>query len=98
PVRVDPPIAQERPVGPAHIHLAEIAGGREHFVALSALHEYSAAGVRHEAATPELDAPLRVALMADPIHGAHVDPIGNGVTSLHRFPRRLLLRAVLLFF
>src|SRR4029078_1120542 len=44
-----------------------------------------------------LDATVRGAFMTHAVDGAHVHAVGDGVTPLNRFPRGLLLRAVLRF-
>src|SRR5688572_7274001 len=94
-VCVDPAVAEEGPMGAARAHLREIAGGDEHFFSGPAFDQETSARIRDEAAAPELDAALGVALVAYPVHRAHVDAVGDGVASLDRLPGRLLLRPVL---
>ena len=76
----------------------QIALDDQHLFSGAALHDHPAARIGDEAAAPELDAAVRRALEPDPVHGADVDAVGDGVASLDGFPRGLLLRAVLLLF
>ena len=61
----------------------------------AALDEDPAARIGHEAAAPELDAALGIALVADAVHRADVHAVGDRVAPLDRLPRALLLGAVL---
>src|SRR6476646_1962972 len=97
-VGVYPAIPQEGPVGAARVHLGKVALGNQDLFSGASLYDHPASRIGDKAATPELDSGVRCSLEADPVHRADVDSIGNGVASLDGFPRRLLLRAMLLLF
>src|SRR5690242_1327238 len=54
-VGVDAAVAQERPVGPAHVDLGEIAYRGQHLLVGATFDEQTTAGVGDEAAAPELE-------------------------------------------
>src|SRR6266404_9961525 len=90
-VRVDAPVPQEGPVRAARLDLARIHGDREHLLAAAGFDQDPAAGIGDEAAAPELDAAVRVALVADAVDRANVHAVGDGMATLDRLPRGLLL-------
>src|SRR5262245_40066036 len=96
PVRINPPVPQERPVGPLHVEPAQVTCGNHQFFLVDApLRHDLATGITHEALPPELDSAAGVPFMSHPVRHRHEHTIRNGVAPLNRLPGGMLGLAVL---
>src|SRR5205823_3678218 len=85
PIRIDPPVAQERPVAADLFHLARLARGPDDFLAVvPPLGEKCAEGIADERRAPEIEPTAFGAFMANAVDGSHVDAVGDGVRALAR--------------
>src|SRR2546426_11404569 len=103
PVRVDPPIAQERPAAAHLLDTGEIhLSDEDRFAIARRLRHHDAERVGEERRTPELDAvraiaaALRRALVPDAVHCGDEETVRDCVRTLDRAPGVELLGAVLL--
>src|SRR6266487_1529942 len=99
-VRINPPVAQERPVRARGIELSEVNRHDENlFPVRAGLGEDFAGGTGNETLSPKLDARAsRGTLVADAIGDSDVAAIGQGVAALDELPRLVLVGAVCRFF
>src|SRR5206468_11181358 len=94
-VGVDAAVAEEGPVAPHLLLMGEVALDDEDLLgAARGLLQHDAEGIAHERRAPELEAAVGWALVADAVHGRHVDAVGDRVRALHRLPGRDLRLAV----
>src|SRR5262245_49371324 len=97
-VSIDSTIAQEWPMRPRCVHLAEINGHDEHFLLIDwRFGEDLAGSAGDETLAPELDAGTAHAfenLVSDTIGHRHEAAVGDRMAALDGFPCPMLSRAV----
>src|SRR5436853_772257 len=98
-VSVNPPVAQEGPVGAGDIHFAQV--NRHNEVLLfpcAGFGEDFAGGARDEALSPEFNAiAIHRFFQTDAIGYRDITAVGDGVRALDRFPLAVLYLAVFFF-
>ena len=97
-IGINPPVAEEGPVGAGGVHVSQIHGDEEvSFLGDSGLGEDFAGGAGDEALPPEFQAVAAHAgedFVADAVDGGDVAAVGDGVGALDGFPRSVLALAV----
>ena len=95
-VGIDPPVAQEGPVGSMFVHASPFDLRHDDLFAIdAALRHDLAAGRDNETLSPELDPGSSGGrFVTHPVHRRDVAAIRDRMTALHRFPRGILRRAV----
>src|SRR5688572_5043381 len=85
-VRVDPPVAQERPSPASRLDLLEVAVDDEDLLALAGLRRHDAHRLGDERVAPELQLPFG----ADAVDGDDEAAVGDGVAALDGVPGLVL--------
>src|SRR5690242_2334622 len=97
-VRIDPPVAEERPVSALALDECRVAGGDENRFVLTGRSDDAAGRVGDERVAEERDAARpRLVLVADTIGRGDVNAVGDRVRALNRLPA-VDLRGAPLFF
>ena len=98
-IRINPPIAQKRPMRPVLVHAGPLdICQHDLFPVDRAFGDDLAMRTADKTLSPELDAiaPHRF-FVTDAVRHCDVTPIGNGMAALDRFPRRMLRLPELFF-
>src|SRR5256712_791988 len=98
-IGIDAPVAQERPIAPCVLDAVRVAFDNENLLFVGrSLRRDLPKRIGNERISPELDAALGRAFIADAIHRRDVYAVGDGVRALDGAPGVELRRAKLLLF